>query len=37
MLQLSNGTRWALRIGTAITLAFIYIPLLVIGIYAFNE
>jgi putative spermidine/putrescine transport system permease protein len=37
MLQLSNGTRWALRIGTAITLAFIYVPLIVIGIYAFNE
>jgi putative spermidine/putrescine transport system permease protein len=37
MLTLSNGTRWALRIGTAITLAFIYVPLIVIGIYAFNE
>ena len=37
MLQLSNGTRWALRIGTAVTLAFIYVPLVVIGIYAFNE
>jgi putative spermidine/putrescine transport system permease protein len=37
MLQLSNGTRWALRIGTAITLAFIYVPLMVIAIYAFNE
>jgi putative spermidine/putrescine transport system permease protein len=37
MLSLSNGTRWALRIGTAVTLAFIYVPLIVIGIYAFNE
>jgi putative spermidine/putrescine transport system permease protein len=37
MLHLSNGTRWALRIGTAITLTFIYVPLIVIGIYAFNE
>jgi putative spermidine/putrescine transport system permease protein len=37
MLQLSNGTRWALRIGTAITLAFVYVPLLVIAVYAFNE
>jgi putative spermidine/putrescine transport system permease protein len=37
MLQLSNGTRWALRIGTAITLAFIYVPLMVIAVYAFNE
>jgi putative spermidine/putrescine transport system permease protein len=37
MLHLSNGTRWALRIGTAITLAFIYVPLFVIALYAFNE
>jgi putative spermidine/putrescine transport system permease protein len=37
MLQLSNGTRWALRIGSAITLTFIYVPLLVIAVYAFNE
>jgi putative spermidine/putrescine transport system permease protein len=37
MLELSNGTRWALRIGTAITLAFIYVPLMVIAVYAFNE
>jgi putative spermidine/putrescine transport system permease protein len=29
--------RWMLRIGTAITLAFIYIPLIVIAIYAFNR
>ena len=37
MLHLSNGTRWALRIGTAITLTFIYVPLIVIAVYAFNE
>jgi putative spermidine/putrescine transport system permease protein len=37
MLQLSNGTRWALRIGSAITLTFIYVPLIVIAVYAFNE
>jgi putative spermidine/putrescine transport system permease protein len=37
MLHLSNGTRWALRIGTAITLTFIYVPLVVIGVYAFNS
>ena len=37
MLQLSNGTRWALRVGTAITLTFIYVPLFVIAVYAFNE
>ena len=36
-MHLSSGTRWALRIGTAITLAFIYVPLVVIVIYAFNE
>jgi putative spermidine/putrescine transport system permease protein len=36
-MHLSNGMRWALRVGTAITLAFIYIPLIVIAIYAFNE
>jgi putative spermidine/putrescine transport system permease protein len=36
-MHISNGTRWLLRIGTAITLAFIYIPLLVIAIYAFND
>jgi putative spermidine/putrescine transport system permease protein len=37
MLHLGSGTRWLLRIGTAITLAFIYVPLLVIALYAFNE
>jgi putative spermidine/putrescine transport system permease protein len=37
MLHLSHGTRLALRIGTGITLAFIYIPLLVIALYAFND
>jgi putative spermidine/putrescine transport system permease protein len=36
-MHMSKGTRWALRVGTAITLAFIYIPLIVIAIYAFNE
>ena len=36
-MHISNGTRWVLRIGTAITLAFIYVPLIVIAIYAFNE
>jgi putative spermidine/putrescine transport system permease protein len=29
--------RWVLRIGTGLALAFIYIPLIVIAIYAFNE
>jgi putative spermidine/putrescine transport system permease protein len=36
-MHISNGTRWMLRIGTAITLAFIYVPLIVIAIYAFNS
>jgi putative spermidine/putrescine transport system permease protein len=36
-MHVSRGTRWFLRIGTAITLAFIYVPLVVIAIYAFNE
>ena len=36
-MHITSGVRWMLRIGTAITLGFIYIPLLVIGIYAFNE
>ena len=36
-MHISNGVRWVLRIGTAITLAFIYIPLIVIAIYAFNK
>ena len=37
LMHLSDGMRWVLRVGTAITLAFIYIPLIVIAIYAFNE
>jgi putative spermidine/putrescine transport system permease protein len=36
-MHLSPGTRWLLRLGTALTLAFLYLPLLVIGLYAFNE
>jgi putative spermidine/putrescine transport system permease protein len=33
----SPATRVLLRIGTAVTLAFIYVPLFVIAFYAFNE
>jgi len=29
--------RWVLRVGTGVTLAFIYLPLVVIAMYAFNE
>ena len=36
-MHISNGMRWVLRIGTGITLAFIYVPLIVIALYAFNE
>ena len=36
-MHMSNGMRWALRVGTGVTLAFIYIPLIVIAIYAFND
>jgi putative spermidine/putrescine transport system permease protein len=36
-MHISSGMRWVLRVGTAITLAFIYIPLFVIALYAFNE
>jgi putative spermidine/putrescine transport system permease protein len=36
-MQLSGPSRWLLRLGTALTLAFLYIPLLVILAYAFNS
>ena len=36
-MHISSGMRWVLRVGTGITLAFIYIPLIVIALYAFNE
>jgi putative spermidine/putrescine transport system permease protein len=36
-MQLSGPSRWLLRLGTALTLAFLYIPLLVILVYAFNS
>ena len=29
-------TRWLLRAGTAFVLVFIYFPLVIIGLYAFN-
>ena len=35
-MRISTGTRNLLRVGMGITLAFIYIPLIVIAIYAFN-
>ena len=36
-MRLSNGTHLLLRIGTAFTLLFIYVPLAVVVIYAFSE
>lgn len=36
-MRLSRRSEILLRIGTAITLAFIYVPLLVVVIYAFSE
>jgi len=36
-MQLSGSSKWLLRFGTALTLAFLYIPLLVILVYAFNS
>jgi putative spermidine/putrescine transport system permease protein len=36
-MHLSRGTRLALRLGTGLTLAFLYAPLAVILVYAFNE
>ena len=36
-MAISPGIRALLRIATALTLAFIYVPLIVIAMYAFNE
>jgi putative spermidine/putrescine transport system permease protein len=36
-MQLSGSSKWLLRLGTGITLAFLYVPLLVIALYAFNS
>ncbi len=36
-MQLSGGTRWFLRLSTALTIAFLYLPLAVIFVYAFND
>jgi putative spermidine/putrescine transport system permease protein len=35
-MHLSSRSRWLLRIGTGLTLAFLYLPLAVIALYAFN-
>jgi putative spermidine/putrescine transport system permease protein len=36
-MHLSHRARWMLRLGTAVTMAFLYVPLLVILLYAFNS
>ena len=36
-MPVSGATRWLLRIGSGITLAFLYLPLIVIAIYALNK
>jgi len=36
-MQLSGSSKWLLRLGTGVTLAFLYVPLLVIALYAFNS
>jgi putative spermidine/putrescine transport system permease protein len=35
--RLSGSSKWLLRVGTAVTLLFLYVPLLVIALYAFNS
>jgi putative spermidine/putrescine transport system permease protein len=36
-MRLSARATWLLRIGVGLTLAFIYVPLIIIGIYAFSS
>jgi putative spermidine/putrescine transport system permease protein len=36
-MRLSRRSQWLLRLGTGLTLAFIYVPLVVVVIYAFSE
>jgi putative spermidine/putrescine transport system permease protein len=35
-MHVSSRSRWLLRVGTGLTLAFLYLPLAVIALYAFN-
>ena len=35
-MRLTGSSKWVLRAGTAITLLFLYIPLIVVALYAFN-
>jgi putative spermidine/putrescine transport system permease protein len=36
-MQVTGASRWLLRLGTAVTLGFLYLPLIVIALYAFNS
>jgi putative spermidine/putrescine transport system permease protein len=36
-MTLGPVAKWLLRVGTGLTLVFVYTPLVVIGLYAFNE
>jgi putative spermidine/putrescine transport system permease protein len=36
-MQLSGSSRWFLRAAMAVALAFLYVPLIVVAIYAFND
>jgi putative spermidine/putrescine transport system permease protein len=36
-MRLSGSSKWLLRLGTAVTLLFLYVPLIVIALYAFNS
>src|SRR6476659_6562081 len=36
-MHLSSGTKWFLRLGTSLVLLFLYFPIAVIAVYAFNE
>jgi putative spermidine/putrescine transport system permease protein len=35
--RISGSSRWLLRLGTGVTLLFLYVPLIVIALYAFNS
>jgi putative spermidine/putrescine transport system permease protein len=36
-MRLSGSSKWLLRLGTTVTLLFLYVPLIVIALYAFNS
>jgi putative spermidine/putrescine transport system permease protein len=36
-MTLGPVAKWLLRVGTAVTLVFVYLPIVVIALYAFNE